>query len=241
MTDAQPIGGATVALTGGGVTVLVDAPDGLPPAILHWGAELPGLDADVAAALRAARVTLVGTNGTNEPTRLTLLPELHGGWAGRPGLSGSRGGPGWSPTFTTTAIELDGQPVSGFVAVGTGRLDVHGLDAELGLRLDQAIELLPSGLLRARATVTNLLAGDYHLHDLVLAFPVPSDVTELLDFGGRHNHERRPQRSHFGVGTHLRENRKGRTGFDSAYVLHTGTPGFTFANGEIYGVHVGFS
>src|SRR5580765_5353386 len=167
-------------MSSAGVTVLVDAPGGQAPAILHWGAELPGLTCEVADSLRAARVTLVGTNGTNEPTRVTVLPEHHGGWAGRPGLSGSRDGAGWTPTFTVTAIELDGQPVHGFVATGAGRLDVRGVDGELGLQLDLVIELLPSGLLRARAGVTNLDAGDYHLQDLVLAFPVPSGVTELL-------------------------------------------------------------
>ena len=36
---------------------------------------------------------------------------------------------------------------------------------------------------------------------------------------------------------HVRENRKGRTGADSAYVLHAGTPGFGFAEGEVWAVH----
>ena len=43
------------------------------------------------------------------------------------------------------------------------------------------------------------------------------------------------------VGTHSRENRRGRTGADSAYVLHAGTPGFGFESGEVRAVHTGWS
>ena len=53
--------------------------------------------------------------------------------------------------------------------------------------------------------------------------------------------ERTPQRRALVVGTHLREGRKGRTGPDAATVLHVGTPGFSFAEGEIWGLHTGWS
>ncbi len=43
------------------------------------------------------------------------------------------------------------------------------------------------------------------------------------------------------MGLHLREGRKGRTGADAATVLHLGTPGFGFAEGEIWSVHTGWS
>ena len=50
-----------------------------------------------------------------------------------------------------------------------------------------------------------------------------------------------PQRRPFRTGTHLRENRKGRTGADSAYVLHAGTAGFGFGDGEVWAVHTAWS
>jgi alpha-galactosidase len=112
-------------------------------------------------------------------------------------------------------------------------------EAELELELD--IELLPSGLVRSRATVTNRGADAYVVDDLVLTYPVPAEAAEILDFGGRWGRERVPQRQPFRVGTHLRENRKGRTGADSAYVLHAGTPGFGFESGQIYAVHTAYS
>ena len=64
---------------------------------------------------------------------------------------------------------------------------------------------------------------------------------ELLDLSGRWGRERSPQRRGFTVGVHLREGRRGRTGADAATVLHAGTPGFGFAQGEVWGVHTGWS
>ncbi|WP_455351766.1 glycoside hydrolase family 36 N-terminal domain-containing protein [Streptomyces sp. SYSU K217416] len=49
------------------------------------------------------------------------------------------------------------------------------------------------------------------------------------------------QRHEFGVRTHLRENRRGRTGLDSAYVLHATERGSDFARGETWAVHVAWS
>lgn len=233
--------GATVAMTAAGVTVLVDAADGLLPALVHWGGELPDLDAAQADTLRAARVPVVGSNNADVPLRVAVLPEPHAGWLGRPGLSGSRGGRAWSPRFRGTGVRVDGAAASGFVATGPARLAVSAADPEAGLDLLIELELLPSGLLRGRAEVTNTGEGPYEVVDLVLAFPVPAEADELLDFGGRHNRERIPQRQPFGVGTHLRENRKGRTGADSAYLLHAGTPGFGFADGEVFAVHTAWS
>ena len=233
--------GAAVALTADGVTVLVDATEGRLPALLHWGRALPRLDEAQVDAIRAARVPVIGSNNTDVPLRVAVLPELHAGWLGRPGLSGSRAGRSWSPRFTTTSVRLDGAEVSGFVQTGAGRLEVAAVDSEAGLELQLTLALLPSGLLRSRAAITNTADDAYGLDELVLAYPVPAEAAELLDFGGRHNRERIPQRVPFSVGTHLRENRKGRTGADSAYLLHAGTPGFGFADGEIFAVHTAWS
>ncbi|HWM57707.1 MAG TPA: alpha-galactosidase [Pseudonocardia sp.] len=233
--------GATVAMTASGVTVLIDVAGGLLPAVVHWGRELPGLDAEQAEALRIARIPVIGSNNADIPLRVAVVPEQHAGWMGRPGLSGSRAGRAWSPRLRTRTVRLDGAGVSGFVGTGAGRLEVTAADAEAGLELLLTMELTPSGLLRSRAAVTNTGDEDYGLDDLVLAYPVPAEAAELLDFAGRHNRERIPQRRPFGVGTHLRENRKGRAGADSAYALHAGVPGFGFTEGEVYAVHTAWS
>jgi alpha-galactosidase len=233
--------GAAVVLTADGVTVLVDATDARLPALLHWGRALPRLDEAQVDAIRTARIPVVGSNTIDVPLRVAVLPELHAGWLGRPGISGSRAGRSWSPRFSTTSVRLDGAEVSGVVQTGAGRLEVAAVDPEAGLELLLAIELLPSGLLRSRASITNTADDGYGLDELALAYPVPAEAGELLDFGGRHNRERIPQRQPFAVGTHRRENRKGRTGADSAYLLHAGTPGFGFAGGEVFAVHTAWS
>ncbi|XVV17254.1 alpha-galactosidase [Actinoplanes sp. CA-131856] len=209
-----------VALTEAGVTLIVDASGPGLPVIAYWGPELPALDDTRLAAFLRSRVQVVGTNNIDPVPRVAVLPEHRTGWTGRPGLSGSAAGRGWSPSFR--------------------RSGAFAYEAE-GLTLRLEIELLPSGLARQRATVRNEGDETYTLNDLVLSYPLPAEATELLDFAGRHNLERVPQRSPLRTGIHLRENRKGRTGADSAYLLHAGTPGFGFEAGRIWAVHTAWS
>jgi alpha-galactosidase len=233
--------GAVVAMSAAGVTVLVDAASPGLPVIAYWGPELPGLDADQAAALLRVGRPVTGSNLPDPPPRVAILPEHHAGWTGRPGLRGSAAGVGWSPAFKINSLRYEGEPAHGFVAGGAGRLAIGARDdsGRLGLLLD--LELLPTGLLRARAELRNDAAEPYTVEDLVLAFPVPAEAAELLDFAGRHNLERVPQRSQLRTGIHLRENRRGRTGADTAYLLHAGEPGFGFARGRTWAVHTAWS
>jgi alpha-galactosidase len=103
------------------------------------------------------------------------------------------------------------------------------------------VELLPSGLVRQRGTVTSTVEDAYDVGGLVLTLPVPPVATELFDLAGRWGRERSPQRLPFVVGVHSRENRRGRTGPDAPLVLAAGTAGFDTRQGEIWGVHVAWS
>lgn len=237
----QPDQDTVVALTAAGVTVLIEAGGGRLPVVTYWGPELPGLDAEQAAALVRAGEPVPGTNTVEPRPRVALLPEHRTGWTGRPGLSGSFAGDGWSPAFLDTAVTVDDEPVTGFAAAGAATVRFRSADDTGRLGLDMVLDLLPSGLLRARATVINLAPEVYTVDGLALSFPVPPEATELLDFAGRHNLERVPQRTPFGTGAHVRENRKGRTGADSAYVLHAGTAGFGFGSGDVWAVHTAWS
>ncbi len=230
-----------VALTAAGVTVLIDAGGGRLPVLTYWGPALPGLDARQAAAVVRASAPVVGTNNLEPHPRVAVLPEHRTGWTGRPGLSGSFAGAGWSPAFAGTTVTLDGRPVTGFAAAGAAAAEFRSVDDTGRLELDLVLELLPSGLLRGRATLRNRADEVYSLDGLVLSYPVPPQATELLDFAGRHNLERVPQRTPLGIGAHVRENRKGRTGADSAYLLHAGTAGFGFAAGDVWAVHTAWS
>ncbi|HEY9357198.1 MAG TPA: alpha-galactosidase [Arthrobacter sp.] len=233
--------GAILHLTAAGVSVLIDATGGQLPAIVHWGAALPALTGDQAETMITASVPVTGSNTVDLPPRPGLLPGQHSGWTGRPGLRGSFDGTGWSPKFHVNNLTLNDTAVTGFTSSGAGVLEISALDDAGRLRLDLTVELLPGGLLRSRAELTNLCDKAYTVEDLALSFPIPAEATELLDFAGNHNYERIPQRGTLRTGTHLRENRKGRTGADSAYILHAGTPGFGFGNGDVWGVHTAWS
>ena len=249
---------ACVHLRADGVSVVLDLTGGRLPAITHWGADLGELSSTDIASLLRSDVPPVGENVVDEPVRVALLPEHWTGWVGRPGISGSRDGRDWSPRFTTTALRVDGRdiasdhpsdsptdsPTNSEVILhtgGPGLVEVEARDDSAELVVTVQLELLVSGLLRARAMVTNAGADAYQVDDVVIAFPVPSRAREILDLAGRWGKERFPQRRELTVGTHLREGRKGRTGADAATVLHLGTPGFGFATGETWAVHTGWS
>jgi len=237
----RPLADAVVLLTAGGVSALIDLTDGRLPALAHWGAELPHMEEDEARAVLTAVVPVAGSNVADTAPRPSLLPEHHTGWVGRPGVRGSLAGRDWSPRFRVGSVILDGVTVSGFASTGAGTLEIAALDSTGRLDLHLTVEMLPSGLLRSRAEITNLATEPYELDDVSLAFPVPREATEILDFTGEHGLERVPQRAPFRAGLHLRENRRGRTGSDSAYLLHAGEPGFDFETGEIWAVHTAWS
>ncbi len=232
----------TIVMRSAGVCLVLDLSDGRLPVVVHWGGDLGSLSETEASVLTEAQLNPTGINQVDVPVRLGILPEHWTGWVGRPGVSGSRHGTAWSPHFSVVSCTIDQSPVTDtFTQSGAGLVSVHGEDpnAELALRLD--VEMLPSGALRTRAELRNLAHEAYQLDDLTLALPVPPIASELLDFAGRWARERTPQRRDFTVGTHLRENRKGRTGPDSAYLLHAGVTGFGFRSGEVWAVHTAWS
>ena len=232
-----------VHLSTAGVSAVLDVTDGRLPALAHWGAALGPLGAAGLDALCEATVEPVPQNAVDVPVRVGLLPQQSDGWIGRQGLTGARpDGSGWTTRLVTEQILVDGVPLEDAHAeTGDAQVRYELADAAQGLAVVLEIELLPTGLLRLRATVTNTGATPYGLEELTLAVPVPGEAEELLDFAGRWTKERTPQRRAFTAGTHLRENRRGRTGADSAYVLHAGRPGFGFRDGEVWAVHTAFS
>jgi alpha-galactosidase len=196
---------------GNGALTLRTAPDQLPE-IVWFGVPLAG-------ASPAAR-------------GVSVLPEHGRGWMGRPGLSGHRlDGSAWSPLFTEVRT----------VRAGTDAAAFEASDPAAGLGLRFELEALPSGVLRARHTVTNHGATPYVLAGLDVAVPVPDRTTEVLDLTGRWGMERQPQRRPVADGLWLRENRRGRTGHDAPTLLVAGTAGFGFGHGEVWGLSVAWS
>ena len=212
------------------------------PAVVHWGDPLGDLTADQFDAMNNVLGAAMMNNGVpGEFHRVAVVPETWIGWTGRPGLSGSRQGKDWAPRFVVQSVLVDGAAANADeVAVGRV-LQVAAACASTGLELAIDIEIDEAGLVRARARVTNTGEDGYQVGELNVALPVPYRASEILDTAGRWGKERVPQRTTLGVGSHVREGRHGRTGADAATVVHLGEPGFGFVNGEIWGVHVGWS
>jgi alpha-galactosidase len=227
-------GSGLVHLRAAGVSVVLDCRGPRLPRVLHWGAEIAGDDRDLAALAETSAVGVL-PGGLDVPAPVSILPEHATGWPGRPGLTGNRAGAAWSALFDVVGVECRNAG-----AVG-GAVAVSARDRVAGLELELRLELAPSGVLRARATVRNVAAAEFAVDGLCLALPVPAHATELADFSGRWGRERAPQRRRFTDGAHVRAGRRGRTGADAAFLLIAAEEGTGFGAGRAWGVHVGWS
>jgi alpha-galactosidase len=177
------------------------------------------------------------------PTRLPagpgspLLGEHAHGRFTRPHLRGHRTGVPDGSTGRSWTTRFRVRSVTSTEA----SLRIEADDREAGLALVTEAEALEGGSLRVRHTVTNAGAGRYVVDGLEVAVPVDDRLTEVLDFTGRHEGERSPQRHALTDGLYLREARGGRPGLDAPTAVVVGTPGFTFEDGRVLAVHVAWS
>jgi alpha-galactosidase len=218
-------------LRAAGVSLVIDARGPSLPRVLHWGADLGETGEQTLFAIAEASVPPVASNTMDDPVPLAVLPEHARGWPGLPGVSGHRNGRDWSPLFAVEKVTRTGNTLT---------VAARDVTARLAVRLD--IEMAASGLVRLRAALRNEHDDEhYTLDGLVIALPVPTEASELLDLTGRHLRERSPQRQPFTIGTRVRDGRRGRTGTDATLVLVAGTAGFGFRDGEVWGIHVAWS
>ena len=217
-------------LRAAGVSLVLDCSGPALPSVLHWGADLGELTEKALLELRRGAGAVQDGNGLDDNQAVALVPEYATGWFGLPGLSGHRDGQNFSANFRLTAV---GQ------SDNTVRVDAE--DPEAGLTIRLTVEVTDSGLVRVKADLTNTGETPYTVDGLVLALPVPTEATELLDMTGRHIGERHPQRHAFTQGAHIRDNRRGRTGADATLLLLAGMPGFDFGAGEVWAVHTAWS
>lgn len=212
------------------VEVVVETATGAPT-IVHWGAPL-GDDADLDALTASLAPPLV-PGALDVVAPLSVVPEHGAGFPGRPGLDGRRGGGrAWSPRFETlthtTVPSLSGET-----------LVVDALDEVAGLALTTNITLADA--LRVSVTVENTGDRRYSLDRLTPSLPVPEHAAELLTFTGRWGREFEPVRRDWTTGSFATEARGGRTSHGHPPLLFAGDVGFTEWNGEVWGVHVGWS
>ncbi len=209
-------------------TGLVLVPDGERLPVVAWLGPLPHAAGDgFAAGVAAAAGPHTGT---------PLLIEHSRGPYTRPGLRGHRlgdqptAGRDWSTAFRVTAID-----------VAAERLRIRAEDPVAELALDTELEALPGGALRARHILANHGTTAYLVDGLEVTVPLADTATELLDFTGRHEAERTPQRHPLRDGLWLREGRRGTPGHDAPTLLAAGAAGFGTTTGEVAAVHVAWS
>ena len=86
------------------------------------------------------------------------------------------------------------------INAGPSSVEVDAVDEVASCSSGITIELTTGGLIRARAEVINTGEDPYAVGDCVIAFPIPQNAREILDFAGHWGKERVPQRRPFGVG-----------------------------------------
>lgn len=82
--------------------------------------------------------------------------------------------------------------------------------------------------------------GSYVVDGLEVCVPLRDDQSEFIDFTGRHENERQPQRHRVADGTWVREFRRGKPSFESTALI-AGTEGFCFGFGSMLGVQPAWS
>ncbi|MCP2636035.1 alpha-galactosidase [Microbacterium sp. HD4P20] len=222
--DVETETGRHHVLRRGGVEVVLALGDGLPE-VLHWGPPLGAVDLD---QLTLASRRQVSPSALDQPWPLTLLPNEHDGWEGRPGFSAHRAGRVAIPRWHSARVT--GDDVRATVAAVA-----EGLRLSIDLRLDDA------GVLRITPEIVNTGDDNLELSILEATMPVGDVAAGTLDFGGRWTRERSPQRSRILEGSRVRESRRGRTGHDAPMLLALGTSGFDSRAGEIWAVHFAWS
>lgn len=228
--------GNVVQLRSGGVGLLIAVDGSAQPEIRYWGTDLGELSAGAASA---AALGVLGGIPHAVPDQLPsrgLVPGPADGYRGRPGLSGFRRGSSIAPLFTLTS--LDHAAADGDVPA---RLDVVCDDVLAGLRVHSELLLDRHGTLRIRHTVINTGEDDFEVSGLAVVLPVPPVAQEIADFTGKWSGERAEQRLPVNQGAWTRENRRGRTAADAAYVTMVGTPGFRHRDGRVWAAHLAWS
>lgn len=242
MTDlASPATGiaresAQFHLRAGGTSVVVNCPAASLAEVLYWGADLGPLASQALAVWATTGVGVV-TGCADIPPRLSLVPTQAEGWLGTPGLVGSRAGLGQFSAFLPVGVEVlasdgtDGAP-------SELRIRAHDDEADLDLTID--LRLAPSGLLRARAELTNRGEDGYAVDSLLLALPVPATETQVIDQSGHHLRERAIAFHEFTLGAHEQAVRVARA--HAASTVHgTCAPGTGWNRGSVHYVHVAWS
>ncbi|MDO4260245.1 MAG: alpha-galactosidase [Actinomycetaceae bacterium] len=225
-----------IHLRNGGTSLFLVIHETSLPEVLHWGADLGSLNDEEKAALAASQTIPTVSGSPDLPPRLTLVPQQSEGWIGTPGLQGSHHGHSQFSLFNHVSADTVGSGTDN--APTSVMISAH--DSEADLVLDIELHLDDSGLLRARATLTNDGSRDYDLDSLLLALPTPNVESQVIDQTGRHLREREIVTHDFSIGAHERTSRVARAHATS--MIHgTCADGPLWTRASVHYVHVAWS
>lgn len=168
--------------------------------------------------------------GLDQDSPLTMMAELGYGLFGAPGIEGHRQGRDGSPKFTTAEVIQEGN-----------QLTLISEDLLAGLRLHSEIALNKSGVASLRHGVTNLRSEPWQVDRLAVTLPVAEYAREVMAFHGRWVREFQPHRAMLEHDSYVLENRRGRTSHEHFPALIIGSPSFSEMQGEVWGIHLGWS
>jgi alpha-galactosidase len=120
-------------------------------------------------------------------------------------------------------------------------LTVTAEDAHAGLRLTSELALDASGVLVVRHGLTNLKAQPWQVDRFAVTLPVAERAQEVMAFHGRWIHEFQPHRVKLEHNSFVIENRRGKTSHEHFPALISGTSSFSEMQGDVWGVHLGWS
>ena len=201
------------------------------PEIVYCGSHLPADENLVTLAQSRARPLTPGT--MDQVAHLSLLPEHGMGFPGQPGLVlvDSQGRPALTQFRLTDVISTP----RGF------EVECHDAPNQISIKFHLSCPP-DSAVLETSTELTNTGTTDWFASWLSApVLPVSEEMNEVLEFSGRWTQEFNPVRVPISRGIHMRENRRGRTGFDHFPAMIFATPGTGFTSGTASAVHFAFS
>ena len=213
-----------IAIRAGGQTLAVGLPERGMPIILGL---FQGGDTELSAGLpNLAQPPLCHNGVEGAPSEATLLPTGAFGFFAWPALAGHRDGRDWTLLFADwSAEERPGAAV------------LRAVDNAVGLEIALHVAGTTSGIWTMRSEVTNLARTPFSLDRCMagtMAVPRAADCLVVHDGGwGREFHAIEER---LGVGTWLRESRRGRTSHDRSPTLF-----LRQEDGPAWGFHLGWS
>ncbi|GIU66466.1 alpha-galactosidase [Candidatus Phycosocius spiralis] len=213
-----------------GTSLVIRAAIGAPPSILYWG---PSLDHKMDPHTLQALAGQQGGPGASDVFIAgSMAMEASLGLLGPNGVVVHREGRDWDTRFDVVSHQHEGF-----------RVTVTCMDSSTLVGLVYHIALDPSsGVLSFASQLTNYGEKSLEVNECATAvLPIPSHMTDLIGFSGRWAMEFQTERIKRFAGTYLRENRRGRTSHDHFPAVFLASASTTEMQGEVYGLHLGWS